>query len=524
MKTKILIVDDRKENIVALSQLIQADDVELHCTQTPDEALGMVLDHEFGLALLDVQMPVMNGFELAKLIRGIDRGSKLPIIFVTAASAEQKLITDGYASGAVDVLFKPLDPNVVRSKVRVFVTLDQATRRLRDQVDVMAGLKEEAIAADLAKTQFLANMSHEIRTPLSAVLGFADILTQTDLTSSEREEYLGSIARNGKLLLRIIDDVLDLSSIEARGYDVEKTEVDLGMMLSDLETTLKVRAESHNVQLRINRSQGASERYVTDALRLKQILLNVIGNAVKFTENGQVTVSVEAKPSHRLVDGSLQGYDLVFSIKDTGVGLTDKEALHLFEPFSQADSSTRRRYGGTGLGLVISRKLARSLGGDVRLVESRKSQGSTFEVTVRAQLASKRPEAKAAPAAAASDILRGKRILVVDDVADNRTLVERYLTPSGVLVTKASGGGEAILHIEKQDADLILMDIQMPEMDGYEATSRLRAMGYKKPIVALTAHAMRDELERCLKAGCDMTLTKPISKASLVEELSKILA
>ncbi|RYZ76664.1 MAG: hybrid sensor histidine kinase/response regulator [Proteobacteria bacterium] len=524
MKTKILIVDDRKENIVALSQLIAADDVELHCTEFPEEALSMILDHEFGLALLDVQMPVMNGFELARLIRGIDRGSRLPIIFVTAANQDSQLIGEGYSSGAVDLLFKPLDPNVVRSKVRVFVDLDHATRQLRNQVTEMASLKEEAEAADLAKTRFLANMSHEVRTPLSAVLGFADILSQTDLSNREREEYLASISRNGKLLLRIIDDVLDLSSIEARGYDVEKAEVDLGLMLSDLETTLKVRAESHNVQLRVNRMNGASDRYITDALRLKQILLNVIGNAVKFTENGQVTVTIEARESRRMSDGALQGHDLFFSIKDTGVGITEKEAQKLFEPFSQADASTRRKFGGTGLGLVISRKLARSLGGDVRMVESRKGGGSTFEVVVRVQQAPKRTEKASAPTGDLAGVLKGKKILVVDDVADNRTLVERYLTPSGAVVSKASGGAEALAHIEKDEADLILMDIQMPEMDGYEATSKLRAMGYKKPIVALTAHAMRDELDRCLKAGCDMTLTKPITKVALVEHLAKILA
>ncbi len=524
MKTKILIVDDRKENIDALSLLIDADDVELHCTENPEEALSMILDHEFGLALLDVQMPVMTGFELARLIRGIDRGSRLPIIFVTAANQDSQMIGEGYSSGAVDLLFKPLDPNVVRSKVRVFVELDQATRQLRTQVREMAQLKEEAEAADLAKTRFLANMSHEVRTPLSAVLGFADILSQPDLSTREHDDYLASISRNGKLLLRIIDDVLDLSAIEARGYNVEKTEVDLGLMLADLEATLKIRAETHNVQLRVNRLSGASDRYITDALRLKQILLNVIGNAIKFTENGQVTVTVEAKESRRITDGVVQGHDLVFTIRDTGVGLSEKETQQLFEPFSQADASTRRRFGGTGLGLVISRKLARSLGGDVRLIETRKGQGSTFEVVVRVQAAPKKTDMKAPIAIDSAGILKGKKILVVDDVADNRTLVERYLTPSGVIVSKASSGAEALSQIEADEADLILMDIQMPEMDGYEATTKLRAMGFKKPIVALTAHAMRDELDRCLKAGCDMTLTKPITKAALVEQLAKILA
>ncbi len=211
MKTKILIVDDLAENILALSRLIEADDVEILTASKPEEALNHILDNDFALALLDVQMPMMSGFELARLIRGVGKGRHLPIIFVTAQSTDTRVIFEGYESGAVDILFKPLDPHMVRSKVRVFVRLDQQSRTLASQVDVMARLKEEADAANIAKSRFLANMSHEIRTPMGAVLGFADVLSQADLTTQEKDEALASISRNGKLLLRIIDDILDLS-------------------------------------------------------------------------------------------------------------------------------------------------------------------------------------------------------------------------------------------------------------------------------------------------------------------------
>lgn len=358
MKTKILIVDDRPENIRALSLLIESELTQIYTASNGEDALGLVLDHEFGLALLDVQMPQMTGFELAKLIRGIDRGKKLPIIFVTAANADAGLIFDGYESGAVDVLFKPLDPHVVRNKVRVFVQLDQTQQLLKEQVYEITRLKEKAENANIAKANFLRNMSHELRTPLTAVLGFADLL-KAGAAPAENSSAIDSIRRNGHLLLRIIDDLLDMSLLVANG---EK------------------RAEMRTAK----------------------------------------TPSVVAES-----------------------GLSD------------------------------------------------------------------------AP-------LRGKRVLVVDDVADNRILVSRYLTPSGVTVTCASGGGEALEMAD--EADLVLMDVQMPGMDGCEATEKLRARGFAKPIVALTAHVMGDELDRCLRAGCDLALTKPITKRALVDRLSQVLS
>lgn len=363
MRTKILIVDDRHENIEALSALIESDDVEIFTALNGEEALELVLEHEFGLALLDVQMPNMSGFELAKLIRGIGRGKKLPIIFVTASNQDAATVFKGYESGAVDLLFKPLDPLAVRNKVRVFVQLDQANQLLRTQVSEMWRLKEKAEEASQAKSNFLRNVSHELRTPLSAVIGFADLMKTG--TPADQRECLESIKRNGEQLLHIIDDMLDMSILMTGG--------------------MQPRAE------------------------------------VREPEPSVVT-PIKAKAS------------------------------------TPGDES-----------------------------------------------------------------LRGKHILVVDDVADNRVLVERFLTPSGVLISTASGGQEAILKAETEDCDLVLMDIQMPGMDGCEATQALRANGFDKPIVALTAHALGDELDRCLEAGCDLALTKPISKRSLIDRLAQIL-
>lgn len=535
MKTKILVVDDLHENILALSRLIEADDVEIVTASTPDEALNTVLDHEFGLALLDVQMPNMTGFELARLIRGIERGRHLPIIFVTAQTSEAKLLFEGYESGAVDVLFKPLDPHIVRSKTRVFVRLYQQSQQLADQIEALARLKEEAESANIAKSRFLANMSHEIRTPLSAVLGFADVLSQTGLSEEERHQCLASISRNGQLLLRIIDDILDLSRIEAQKLEFEKSAFDIDELFKDLEATLSARAVDKGIGLVFKKGAGFGGQYISDPLRIKQILINIIGNAIKFTNRGQVAITAECRALHSLLPGAEPRYELRFTVVDTGIGLSSDDAKRVFEPFAQADSSTRRRFGGTGLGLAISKQLAKSLGGDVILRQSAPGQGSTFEITVQA------PKSEAAANSGRvgahdieklhradliedADQLKGRRVLVVDDVSDNRTLIERYLKPQGIVVGLAAGGQEAVDLAKSRDWDAVLMDIQMPNMDGYEATAKLREIGFKKPIIALTAHAMREELERCLSAGCDMTLTKPVAKRDLIKRLAEAMA
>jgi two-component system, sensor histidine kinase len=533
VKTKILIVDDLKENILALSRLIEGDDVDLITAETPEEALNHVLDNDFGLALLDVQMPIMTGFELARLIRGVEKGKHLPIIFVTAQPSEAKLIFEGYESGAVDVLFKPLDPHIVRSKVQVFVRLDQQSRTMTEQMETMTRLKAEAESANIAKSRFLANMSHEIRTPLSAVLGFSDVLSQGGLSAADRDEFLASISRNGKLLLRIIDDILDLSRIEAQKIELEKSSFDLDELLKDLEVTLSNKALDKGISLEFSNSAGKNGPYLGDPLRLKQILLNLVGNAIKFTHSGGVSVDSSCRDLPKLAESSADLCELKFTIKDTGIGLCPSDALKLFEPFAQADTSTQRKYGGTGLGLAISKQLARTMGGDVVLTHSAPGEGSTFEVTLKVPHAPESedastektkpmPSSKSSPGDAASS-LRGKRVLVVDDVPDNRILLERYLKPSGIVVKTASGGHEAVELMRTSEWDAVLMDIQMPNMDGYEATAQLRKLGFKKPIIALTAHAMKEELERCLAAGCDQTMTKPVAKKELIAKLAEAL-
>lgn len=523
MKTKILIVDDIWENILALEAIIASPELEIHHAQDADTALNLVFDHEFALALLDVQMPTLTGFDLAKLIRGVERSRHLPIIFVTAQDKGSSLEFAGYEMGAVDLLFKPLDPHVVRSKVRVFMKLDQQSKQLQEQIRIASDLRQQSEEANLAKSRFLANMSHEIRTPLAAVLGFAELLAAQNMHESERTKLWQAINRNGELLMRVIDDVLDLSKIEAQRLELNPVKFSLKEMVRDLELTMGHKAREKGLKFLVKYEHDPRDFFLADATRVKQVLLNLINNAVKFTERGMVSLDITVAED----DSSESRVTLQFRVADTGIGLSMDQQARIFQPFAQADLTTSKKFGGTGLGLVIAKQLAHQMGGDVRLLNSTPGMGSTFEVYFRTKRV-ERTEAPIIPKPTTQQeikgLLRGKSILVVDDVIDNRELMELFLSPTEAQIGLAESGEEAVkISQVGEGPDLILMDIQMPGMDGYETTRRLRENGFKKPILALTAHAMRVETERCLQSGCDLVMTKPVNRGELIRTLSHLL-
>lgn len=527
-KTKLLIVDDHPDNILVLSELLTSEDVEIFSAQSAEEALNLLLANDFGLALLDVQMPGITGFELARLARGVKKTRHLPMIFVTAQQHDKAVAFEGYETGAVDFLFKPLDPHIVRSKVRTFVQLDKQRRLLKAHVAEVETLKKKAEMASLAKSQFLANMSHEIRTPLGSVLGFADVLSQGQLDEEEKKECLAAIRRNGELLLRLVDDILDISKIEAQKLDFEKKEFGLRDLLEDIHTILNFKATEKGINLQIHIPQE-NIQVIADPMRIKQVLLNVVGNAIKFTNKGSVKVHT-ALVTPVGAENDRGFIKVVFVVEDTGLGLAPHEAQRLFQPFTQADISTTRKFGGTGLGLVISRQLARLMGGDLRLVSSEVGIGSTFEITLHLKhLGEVQPDTTVSKTQIAPNIdldpsdLHLRKILVVDDVSDNRLLIDRYLRSLNVQLLQASSGLEAIEAVEEYQPDLILMDIQMPVMDGYEAVRRIREKGFSNPIFALTAHAMREEKQKCLLAGCDLVLTKPVRRNELIQLIKERL-
>jgi PAS domain S-box-containing protein len=379
--------------------------------------------------------------------------------------------------------------------------------------------------ANRAKSAFLANMSHEIRTPLTAILGYADLLREEEsatISPEQRTQTIDTIRRAGQHLLTIINDILDLSKIEAGRMSVERIETPLLGVLREVESFMRVRAAAGGLTLTTRLARPLPDRILSDPTRLRQILMNLVGNAVKFTEIGSVTITADAVER----DGQSR---LVIDVEDTGAGLTEEQASRLFEPFSQADASTTRRFGGTGLGLTICRRLANLMGGDVTLHRTQPGRGSCFRVELplvpapSAAMVANLDALTAAPAPAPSQprvSLRG-RILLAEDGPDNQRLIAFHLRNAGAEVAIADNGRIALEMIDRAAAggapfDLLLTDVQMPEMDGYTLARTLRERGSTLPIIALTAHAMAEDRERCLQAGCDDFATKPIDKPALL--------
>ena len=375
--------------------------------------------------------------------------------------------------------------------------------------------KQSAEAANLAKSEFLANMSHEIRTPMTAILGYADILLDT-ATDRDAIEAAQIIQRNGTHLLDIINDILDLSKIEAGKEQIDLQIYSLRRIVSDVISTMQVRADAKGLQLSVEYEGGVPETIQTDAARLRQILVNLVGNAIKFTEVGGVRIAVR-------VDGDCEGDQrLTLDVIDTGIGMTQDQIDRLFSPFAQADASTSRRFGGTGLGLAISKRLSQMLGGDIS-VTSILGVGSTFSVTVAIGKNELAGNADLRSTFGTKGIREGNRrkldcrILLAEDGPDNQRLIAFLLRKAGADVTLAENGQIAVDLVLAADRanegfDVVLMDIQMPVMDGYEATRTLRNAGYTGPIIALTAHAMTEDRQRCIDAGCDDYMSKPINR------------
>ncbi len=398
------------------------------------------------------------------------------------------------------------------------ITLTDRTERSNFEQD-LARAKKVAVEANQAKSAFLANMSHEIRTPLGAILGFAELLKEADLTDEDKNNFIATITRNGHALSHLIDDILDLSKVEAGKIEFENIEFSPLPLLAEIQSFLGILAHGKGIQLNIKVEGEVPELALGDCGRIRQILVNIIGNAIKFTKQGAVTVTLKVN-----VPEFTDRCNLLFLVQDSGCGITTAQQATLFQSFVQADSTTTRKFGGTGLGLVLSKGLAIAMGGDVTIVNSRPDQGSLFSIVVPVQipqlLTPHQPVAEASPEKATSVDLSGMCILVVDDVMDNQILIKRLLSRSGAKVDLASNGLEAIELALGNDYDLILMDIQMPTLDGHAATLKLRAKAYEKPIIALTAHAMAEERDQCLRSGCNGFLTKPIDHTLLLNTVA----
>ena len=388
---------------------------------------------------------------------------------------------------------------------------------MAEELKVNIGERLSAETANQWKSLFVANISHEIRTPLSAILGFTELLKDRDIGPEERAKYLDIVHRTGENLNKIINDILDLSKVEAGRLELEVSSFPLPLFISDLRDLMTIKAREAGVRLVFEPSGKIPESISSDSVRLRQILINLIGNAVKFTPaGGEVRVSYRAQ-----FTGGNTGR-LVFRVSDSGPGIPLDRRQNLFQPFSQVGAGARS-HGGTGLGLFLSRRLARALSGDLILLETPAGRGASFECTIACRFGEEEKPRAARTISASDVLLTGKRILVVDDAAENRFLIERLLAKRGAEVCGAANGREGVDRALNEEFDLILMDMQMPVMDGFAAASELRSRGYRRPIVALTAQAMREDRERCLDAGCDDYVAKPIQTNLLLQVITDLV-
>jgi len=415
--------------------------------------------------------------------------------------------------------------------------LETHTNQLTQQNMALTLARHKAEEAVKIKSEFLANMSHELRTPLTAILGYADLLHSTlDPNNTERRDEnfdplraLNTVQRNGQHLLELINDVLDFSKLEAQKVSIERIQTPAQQIVSEIVSLLRIRARDKGLTLSVQYQNPIPQTIRTDPLRLRQILTNLIGNAIKFTERGSVKILV------RYAEATIPEPTMIFEIVDTGIGLEAAQLQKLFREFSQIDGTLTRKYGGTGLGLAISKRLAYMLGGDIH-VSSTPGRGSRFTLHIAAGRLDHVPlinalcegESETVTLSPVSAVLQHElhgHVLVAEDGPDNQRLINLILGRAGLKVTLAEDGEQAFNKIREIEAaggsiDLVLTDMQMPIMDGYSLATRLRESGYMKPIIALTAHALAGDREKCLAAGCNDYTIKPIQRGQLLEKIS----
>jgi CheY-like chemotaxis protein len=548
---KVLAVDDSETYLQSVAETLRADGYEVVLARSGEEALELLAVQPVDCVLLDLVMPGLGGRETCRRLKNAPTMRDIPVVILSAVENREAMI-NGLSAGADDYIAKSSDFDLLRARVQAQIRRKQfedENRLIREQLlrvelesmearsaqkaaEARAALVEELKArtleleaanraadeANQAKSYFLANMSHEIRTPLNAILGMAQLLLKGKLDSHQRD-HIVKILRAGRHLLGIINDLLDFSKIEAGKLVIEKVDFDLDQMLEGITTLVAEKAAAKQLELLCTVDEAVPKMLVGDPLRLGQILINYANNAVKFTEAGEVHILIE------VAEETQDGVTLRCAVRDTGVGLSEEQVARLFKAFEQGDTSTTRRFGGTGLGLVISKRLAEMMGGSVG-VESELGRGSTFWFTARLGKSALKPRVLLPVAD-----LRGRNILVVDDHDNTRAYIAQMLRGMTFRVQEAPSGESALEAVRKADAagdgyDIVALDWQMPEMDGIavaKALSNLQ-LSRRPGVILVTAYSREDAIESAKKAGIDAILTKPVTESMLFDSIVSVLS
>ncbi|MBA3922187.1 MAG: response regulator, partial [Nostocaceae cyanobacterium] len=508
----ILIVDDIPENLQVLSITLSEYGYTVRGVVKGTMAIRVAHSAPPDVILLDIRMPEMDGYEVCEQLKASPATRDIPVIFISALDEIFDKVK-AFQVGGVDYITKPFQVEEVLARVENQMTIQRLSRQLREQnqqlqQEVLERRKAEAAATAVsqAKSQFVANMSHELRTPLNAILGFTQIMNRDRFLSSEQRENLRIINRSGEHLMELINDVLDLSKIEAGIISLHETSFDLYHLIDNLEETFQFKAEQKNLRLIFSVAADVPQYITTDQKKLRGCLINLLGNAIKFTDYGSVTLRVNYTPTH----------SLVFEVEDTGPGIANDEINQLFEAFVQTEVGMKSAEG-TGLGLAITREFVQLMGGEIAS-RSVVGEGTTFKFNINIATAD------------VSDIIIKPirrviglepnqptyRILVVDDITENRLLLVKLLQPIGFEINEAENGIQAIELWESWQPHLIYLDTRMPVMDGVEATREIRARECKldvttrrTAIIALTASAFETRRAEILAAGCDDFIRKP---------------
>ncbi|WP_170940568.1 response regulator [Pseudoalteromonas sp. NBT06-2] len=508
----ILLVDDEKANLKVLSELLKKD-AHISLAISGQQAIDKSLVFRPDLILLDVVMPKMDGFETIKKLKAIKETSEIPIIFITGLNSADKEKL-GLTLGAVDYIYKPFNSEVVKARVATQLKIIRQRNELQK-------LSQELAHASEIKSRFLANMSHEIRTPLTAVIGYAESILAGEIDEDEQYNAISIINDSGQHLLSLLNDILDISKVEADKLDVALIPTRLFKLIEEVKLLVGDKALHKGIEFNIKCQFPLPSKLITDPTRLKQILINLLNNAIKFTDQGFVDLVIKNTPPF-----------LQFSIQDSGIGINSEDLSKLFIAFSQVNNTANSNVGGTGLGLNISKYLSEKLGGNISVL-SKKGEGSCFTVKIKLKEADdsiwfkNQTDIDNAIVIPCNDAKPQKKlkgnILLAEDNKGLRTLFTLILTKLGLTVTIVEDGKQLVEAALVSEYDLIMTDIHMPNMGGVEAMNLIKLTGCETPFVALTANAMTHEITHYLDIGFSEYLSKPIQREKLVHVINHCL-